>query len=290
MFKLLVIVVTYNGMKWLDKCLESVIHSTIKGDLFVIDNGSIDGTVKHIELNYPSVILTQSSKNIGFGRANNIGFKFALDNGYDYVYLLNQDAWVEPDVFSRLISTHSANSNFGLLSPLQLNGSLSGFDRNFLSQCPRAMLSDLICSSLLPIYETEFVMAAHWMLPVATIKSVGGFSPTFKHYGEDGDYINRIKYIGKKVGIVPECRAIHDREFRQLDKKGKQYKFYTDNLVMLSNPNINKRYIRLFNSYLQNIFKDKEVVNLKYLMRTIKNLFLISRNKKISQKGFAFLC
>lgn len=289
MIKLLVIIVTYNGMKWIDRCIESVIKSTINGDLFIIDNGSTDGTVKHIELNYPSVILIQSSKNVGFGRANNIGFKFALDNGYNYVYLLNQDAWVEPDVFNRLISILRTNSDFGLLSPLQLNGSLSGLDKNFLAQCPRAMLSDFICSNLFSVYEAEFVMAAHWMLPIATIKSVGGFSPTFKHYGEDGDYINRIKYIGKKVGIVPKCRAIHDREFRQLDKKGKQYKFYTDNLVMLSNPNINKRYIRLLNSYLQNIFKDKEVINLKFLVKTIKNLFLISKNKKISQKGFAFL-
>lgn len=289
MIKLLIIIVTYNGMKWLDKCLSSVVNSTIPVSLFIVDNGSTDGSIEFIKENYPQAYFIESKQNLGFGRANNLGLKYALDNGYDYVYLLNQDAWVEPDVFEKLILIHKESSEYGLLSPLQLNGSLSAFDKNFLLQCPRTMISDLICSVLSRIYETEFVMAAHWLLPLDTIKTIGGFSPTFKHYGEDGEYVNRIRFFGMKIGIVPQCHAVHDREFRQMDNNGKQYKFYTDNLVMLSNPNVNKRLLRLFNSYLQSIFKDNEAINIRLFFDIIKDMSSISRNREIAKKGFAFL-
>lgn len=121
MSKLLVIIVTYNGMKWLDKCLSSVINSTIKADLFIVDNGSTDGSIEFMKQNYPDARLVISKENLGFGKANNLGLQYAVDNNYDYVYLLNQDAWVEPDTFEKLVDIQKQNPTFGVLSPLQVN-------------------------------------------------------------------------------------------------------------------------------------------------------------------------
>lgn len=70
---ILTIIVTYNGMKWIDKCIHSVISPSIKSDIFVVDNASSDGTPDYIAKNFPTVLLTRSSKNLGFGAANNIG-------------------------------------------------------------------------------------------------------------------------------------------------------------------------------------------------------------------------
>ena len=100
--KILVIVVTYNGMKWVDRCLGSLSKSKIPVDVIVIDNGSTDGTPDYIAEYFPEMKIVATGENHGFGRANNIGFRHAMKNGYEYVYLLNQDAWVFPDTFGIL--------------------------------------------------------------------------------------------------------------------------------------------------------------------------------------------
>ena len=103
MRKILVIIVTYNGMKWIDRCLGSVYASGMPADVIVIDNGSSDGTPEYVGKQFPEAVLISTGENHGFGKANNIGFSYALEKGYDYVYLLNQDAWIFPDTFSRLV-------------------------------------------------------------------------------------------------------------------------------------------------------------------------------------------
>ena len=76
---LLVIIVTYNAMKWVDRCFDSLIDSTYPNDVFVVDNGSTDGTQDYIKSKYPNVIFVQSGENLGFGKANNLGFKYAIE-------------------------------------------------------------------------------------------------------------------------------------------------------------------------------------------------------------------
>ena len=52
--EILTIVVTYNAMKWLDRCLGSLIQSEVPTDIMIIDNGSVDGTCEYISRNHPN--------------------------------------------------------------------------------------------------------------------------------------------------------------------------------------------------------------------------------------------
>lgn len=65
MENLFVIIVTYNGEKWIDKCLSSVYKSTIPLTTIVIDNKSSDNTVQYIKTNFPMVILFEYQNNLG---------------------------------------------------------------------------------------------------------------------------------------------------------------------------------------------------------------------------------
>lgn len=287
---LLVIIITYNGMKWLDRCLSSVKNSSIKAQLFIVDNGSTDGSIEFIKKNYPEANLHVCTENRGFGRANNLGIQYALENDFDYVYLLNQDAWVEPNVFEALINAHIENSDYGILSPLQVNREKTRLDKNFVSCCNNEMLSDAICGGkLAPVYETSFVMAAHWLISRECLEMVGGFSPSFYHYGEDNNYAHRTLYFHKKIGIVPSCKGIHDREFRQITRHNKRKFFYIDNIVLLSNPNIKKRYARLAYKYLYALIKNNSIINIKYLIDTIISMKKLSNNLAISKSRGAFI-
>ena len=81
--KLLVIIVTYNGMKWLERCLSSLIASSVASDVFIVDNGSTDGSQDYIRSNFKDAIFIQSEENLGFGKANNIGLQYAYEKGYE---------------------------------------------------------------------------------------------------------------------------------------------------------------------------------------------------------------
>ena len=104
--KLFVIVVTYKGKQWYDRCFVSLRESTLPVQTIVVDNASNDGTVEYIRAHFPEIHLIESKENLGFGRANNLGMRCALDQGCDYVFLLNQDAWVEPDTFEKMVAIH----------------------------------------------------------------------------------------------------------------------------------------------------------------------------------------
>ena len=86
-----VIIITYNGMQWINECLQSILDSSISATIIVVDNCSSDSTADHIKTNFSTVILLEQKENLGFGKANNIGIKEATGK---YVCLINSDVVV----------------------------------------------------------------------------------------------------------------------------------------------------------------------------------------------------
>lgn len=220
------IIVSYNGMKWIDQCLGSLSSSTVPVKVVIVDNGSSDNTVDHIRSNYPEVHIIEAGKNLGFAKANNVGMRYALDNYADYVFLLNQDAWiVHPETLEHLIELSEHNPDYAILSPLQLYG--SGEQIVFESKIYGAKneaqdwISDSYFGHLRDLYETKYVCAASWFLPIATIKKIGGFDPLFYHNGEDDNYIQRVHYHGLKIGLCPKVNVCHDIQHRPADYNAK---------------------------------------------------------------------
>lgn len=205
-------------MPWIDRCLQSLLDSLYKTTIIVIDNGSVDQTTSHIAQHYPSVTLIKTIKNLGFGQGNNIGLKIALQDEADYVFLLNQDAWVEKDTLSKLVAAHVQHPAYGILSPVHLNGTGKDFDDHFLFYLVRAEIKELLWSNLSgqqctdAIIDTPFVNAAAWFISAACLRDTGGFDPIFFHYGEDDNYGQRVRFKGYKIGILATTRVYHDKE------------------------------------------------------------------------------
>jgi len=249
--RVLVIIVTYNGMKWIDRCFGSLKESSEPIDVFVIDNGSTDGTVARIREickgwflettneggGWWLVDLIETHENLGFGKANNLGLKYAMENGYQFVYLLNQDAWVKPDTISKLISSFEKNPSYGVLSPVQTTASEDKLDPRFEAKCSK-YLPDLKSHmpGLKDIYDVPFVMAAHWMISRSCLEAVGGFSPAFQHYGEDDNFLHRCRYHGFGCGVNIRTTGVHDRESRVLSKSQRMRLKYVGSVVKISNP------------------------------------------------------
>lgn len=287
---ILVIIVTYNAIIWIERCINSVVQSSLPADLYVIDNGSTDGTPKYIQNHFPYVFLVQSENNLGFGQANNKGLQYALDKGYDYVYLLNQDAWIYPDTLEILVKIQQQHSDYGVLSPIQIQANGQHFDLNFLKgtcsfNSTPTFLEDLFFKRKENVYEVAQVMAAHWLISRNCLSKVGGFSPTFQHYGEDSNYGHRLKYWGFKMGIVPLALAVHDRESRKVDLGKIMYFQYTDFLIRFSTPIAPERHLWL--KYILDVVKyivaKHSLIPLIYAIKVLRDYKKILHNRQITK-------
>lgn len=284
-------------MHWINKCIQSVLSSSIKSDIFIIDNGSTDGTLDYLKKR-SDIILHQSKKNLGFGAANNIGLQYAIDNDYEYVYLLNQDAWIKPETFERLIYIQRDNPDYGIISPLQLQANEKHFDTNFntiacCQDCSNDFSESIFFNRPKSIYPAKRIMAAHWLISRKCLLTVGGFSPSFHHYGEDDNYADRAWQKGFKVGFVPSAIGIHDREQRVIDCNKKTYLRYTQAISDISGFRMSPKqglYNYTYDVFLSLIWGNYcRIQMLKNLFCLLKNLFFITANKQKSMLDCAFL-
>lgn len=114
--KISIIIVNWNGKKWLKKCLNSLKNQTYKNlEIIVVDNASYDDSISYMSKNFPKVKTIRNKKNLGFSSGNNIGIKASLG---EYIILLNSDTWVENDFVEKLVKFYKAN-NFSVISPIE---------------------------------------------------------------------------------------------------------------------------------------------------------------------------
>ena len=279
--KVLVIIVSYNFEPWLERCLGSLRHSFYPVDTVVIDNGSTDQTIQRIRKDYPEIRLLPQNKNLGFGRANNIGMQIALTEGYDFVFLLNQDAWIDSNTIGKLVELSQSHPQYGILSPVHLTGKGDKPDPGFGYYAQIQQLDQLSDKNILPI---PFANAALWMIPVSVLKKVGGFSPLFYHYGEDKDFVNRLTYHDYQVGYSPQVFGNHDREYRPLTH---QVFLRTEYVYHLSEyANIHHNWLKAFGygvlapmkKCLVALFKGKASLSKDYFRMTFQ---LLRRSKEV---------
>lgn len=215
MKKVFCIIVTYNALQWIDKCLSSLKSSTVKVNTVIVDNCSKDGTIEYIKSRFPEVCIIANEQNRGFGQANNQGMEYAYGQGATHFFLLNQDAWVEKEAIEQLVKVQDENG-MEVVSPIHLNGEGDKFDLGFYEMAVQHIhsidfVSDLYKNHLKEFYPAQYINAAAWMLSKKTIETIGGFDPLFFHYGEDVNYYQRIKYHRGRLSIVPAAKIHHDR-------------------------------------------------------------------------------
>lgn len=315
MKRVLVIVVTHNGLHWLDRCLSSVAGDA---DLYVWDNDSTDGSADFVQQHYPSAKLIRSAENLGFSIPNNKGMQYAVEKGYGYVYLLNQDAWLESGALEKLVAAADAHPEYGLLSPLQMTDGYTQLDKQFARyysgsggdthsqirchprQRKREGPVDKVdgrgrseakaigeCVSPLEPVSVAFVMAAHWLVSTSVIRRVGLFNEElFPLWGQDDDWCHRLDFCGLKIGVVPEARAVHDRAYRKEEKETLvRRNYYTGSLVRLADPRRPVRasflYVILF-TFVKAV-KYRSLLPFKYFRQILKDLPAVKKHRQISR-------
>lgn len=225
--KISVIIVNYNVEFFLEQCLNSVKKalSNVNGQVFVVDNNSIDGSIEMVQRKFPEYNLIANKDNKGFAKANN---QAILLSDAEYILLLNPDTVVEEDTFLKVINFMDANPDAGGLGVRMLDGK-----GKFLPESKRGLPTPSVAfykifglSSIFPkskrfghyhlghlsefkTNEIEILSGAFMLMRSEALDKVGLLDEAFFMYGEDIDLSYRIIKGGYKNYYFPETRIIH---------------------------------------------------------------------------------
>ena len=201
-----------------------------------------------------------------------------------------------------MVSIHRKNPEYGIISPLHLNGAGDTLDRGFLSILVRndcRLVPDGIIGRRLDLYPIPFVNAAAWLISRECLMKVGGFDPLFFHYGEDDNFCQRVIYHGFRIGVCPLGFVRHDRE----DRDGTfSALFLKDSIArsgFLELTNVNaepskrkKTLLRVMHRYCRGMFKAGMKLNICSSIKFLRAIYTLgarwgtlSRHYRINRTG-----
>jgi GT2 family glycosyltransferase len=215
-----VVILSYNSKKWLERCIQSVLNTDWSCTTAVfVDNGSHDGSFEFVQSRFPAVRCIQTGTNLGFAGGNNVGILHALQDGHDYVLLLNADAWMERDCLGELVAVMEAEPMLGFFSALILGYDDQRLDKNwmqFMRESYRC-LQDLWNGTLQPWYETNSGSGAALLMRSSMLRQIGLIDPVFFMYFEEIDLIRRGRYHRWRSGFSTKAIVHH---YNHLESSG----------------------------------------------------------------------
>lgn len=227
MTELSISIVSYNSAAYLPGCLDSLLGERGQVDLeiFVVDNGSRDDSIRVVREQYPQVHLIESDRNLGYGAANNRALGQASG---EFLLVLNPDTVIPPGALRTLLAMMATRANVGMIGPklrradgtldlscrrrfpnrLDFYSHLLGLDQLF----PRSrVLARYALTFLDPDApgEVDCLSGAFILLRREVFEQIGGFDEDFFMFGEDLDWTYRTKLAGWIVYYYPAVEVLH---------------------------------------------------------------------------------
>ncbi len=262
--KLSIVIVNYNVKYFLEQCLHSVQNGCngIEVEIFVVDNDSVDGSVKMVKDKFPDIHLIENKENKGFSSANNQAIRRSKG---EYVLLLNPDTIVEDDTLRKVVDFMDQHPDAGGLGVKMLDGkgkflpeskrglpypSVAFFKVFGLSSLfPKSKLFSTYHLGYLDKDETHVVdvlAGAFMLVRKKVLDKIGLLDEEFFMYGEDIDLSFRITKAGYKNYYYPGTRIIHYKG--ESTKKGSlNYVFVFYNaMIVFARKHFSRENARLF--------------------------------------------
>jgi len=207
-----VVIINWNGIQFIDKCLKSIISSTYNNlEIIVVDNNSSDGSPEYISKNYPNVKVIKNNRNLGFAAACNIGIK---NTRGDIVVVANNDIWVDSSWLDPLIELAS-KPEIGIVGPVVLEPRDSSIQnagyRLHVSCYPIAIFQGRKYQSeeLPSLITVDYVSGAAMVARKDLLVKLGKFDERFFAFYEDADICLRVKKLGYRCYICTTSRIYH---------------------------------------------------------------------------------
>src|SRR3989344_508324 len=251
--RVFIIILQYNHSQDTLKCLDSVGKLTYPNfQTIVVDNASQSSEKDNIR-NYinrqvntrsdlvlkagGSTLILQNEKNLGYAGGNNVGIKYALAHGADYVFILNNDTTVPPDMLDKLVAVAESDSKIGIVGPaikerdhstnsgrVVYYGKISwlktelkhvyGKSAIHPPENSRATSRGSKVGGMADFHgrvleSKEYVIGAAMLIKKEVLKKIDGFDEVYFLYFEDADLCLRAQLAGYRLKIAPETTIYH---------------------------------------------------------------------------------
>jgi GT2 family glycosyltransferase len=228
-----IIIVNWNTEDLLCQCIDSLTLTLnkINAEVFVVDNGSTDGSVGAVRDKFPGVSLIENPVNLGFAKANNQALSLAKGG---YLLLLNPDTQVRGDAIEKMVALMNSQPKTGIVGPQLL--SADGSKQNSIANFP-SLATELLNKSLLrwlfpekfPGKETDYtgpvevdsVIGACMLVRREAVEQVGLLDEEYFLFLEETDWCYQMKKAGWKIYHVPQAEILHFQGKSAEAEKGK---------------------------------------------------------------------
>ncbi len=212
-----IILVNWNSYEFTNDCIGSLKNATYQNfTIIVVDNGSEDQSGQKLQQEYPDIVILFSPDNKGFTGGNNIGLEYAIQNGFDYAMLLNNDTFVAPNFLEPLVDYLASQPHVGAVQPriyfnhdrsILWNGG-NGFI-NSIGWSYTSGENQLTKAKHLKVKHMPWITGCAFMVRTSIIKQIGLFAPNLFMYSEDVDLSFRIRQAGYQLTYVPDSIIYH---------------------------------------------------------------------------------
>lgn len=218
--KLSILIINYNGKKFLGDCLRSIRQNVpLAHEVIIVDNASADGSSDYVHEFFPDVRLSVSDKNVGFAGGNNLAAREATG---EYLLLLNNDTVLQNDI-TPTIDLLERDHSIGIAGAMMLDGNknYSMSAGRFPSPLRLIRIASVyksdgyFKSGNFPLHEqgrgyvVDWVAGSFLLLRRSLWHQLGGLDEGYFMYGEDIDFCRRVRDVGLLTAYCPDVRYVH---------------------------------------------------------------------------------
>jgi GT2 family glycosyltransferase len=294
------VVVNWNLPDDTTACVESLLRSTYTNHrVVIVDNGSEEACLAQIRTRFASVPLLATGENLGYAGGNNAGIVYALEQGADYVLILNNDAVVDEACISQLVRAAEDDPSRGILGPaIYYHGQHStrfwrlGAVKQPWLPIPREIGRDeKDTGQYQTVFPVNYVTGCAMLVRGEVFAAVGLLDTSYFMYYEDADFCQRVQTEGYKIAVVPQARVWH-KVSHSSQKRGSVTEYYrTRNRIVFYNRywrglqklTVNGYIVAGIASKVLRGWKDRRFV--VYLMRGMRDGYTRAMGKPFSYTG-----
>ncbi len=214
-----VVILNWNGKDDTLDCLKSIsLLEFTNYTVIVVDNGSVDDSVRCFYEHYSNIIILKTGENLGYAGGNNVGIRYALKHGADYVLVLNNDTVVDPKILHAYVGAALALPKGGIFcgkiyfysEPTLLYYAGATFSKKKLDFVVPAMgKPDADSSEYNTIHETDIAVGCSLFATREVLEKVGVFDERYFLVHEESDLCYSATQSGYKIYFVPQAKLWH---------------------------------------------------------------------------------
>lgn len=213
----IIIVLTWNNFEDTAECLQSLQEIDYPNyHVVLVDNGSVDDSLKKIRSLYPEVTIIEINKNLGYAGGNNVGIQYAISERAEYILLLNNDVIVNKYLVSEFIRVSERYPAAGILggtnyyyekrNMIQFSGGIIDWKRGNIIDVTRHKIDK---GQFKQVREVDTVAGSCLFIPTQIIKKIGLLNERYFLNFEETDWCCRVKRAGYKVYSCSAAKVWH---------------------------------------------------------------------------------